>query len=180
MTIGLHIASGERSISRTSESPKAVKIVEMTGELPPMPRIAAQLFERLWDDHSTPREIYQLIIRDQALAARVLKVANSPYYGASRSIATLQDAVMFLGFDSIRSLIMTAVLKGMFANVGHPERLLWEHALGCGLIFPKNSRRSWLRARRRGLPHRAYARRWQSGALLSISSGNAGNYAGSL
>jgi HD-like signal output (HDOD) protein len=137
MRIGLHIAPGKRSTSRSSESPKAARIVEMTGELPAMPHIAAQLFERLWDEHSTPREIYQLIIKDQALAARVLKVANSPYYGASRSISTLQDAVMFLGFDSIRSLIMTAVLKGMFANVGHPEKLLWEHALGCGLTSRK-------------------------------------------
>jgi HD-like signal output (HDOD) protein len=89
--------------------------------------------EKLSDDDSTPREIHQLIIKDQALAARVLKVANSPYYGASRSISTLRDAVMFMGFDSIRSLIMTAVLKGMFLNVGLSEKLLWEHAVGCGL-----------------------------------------------
>ena len=109
----------------------------MTGDLPPMPHIAARVMEKLSDDDSTPREIHHLIIKDQALAARVLKVANSPYYGASRSISTLRDAVMFMGFDSIRSLIMTAVLKGMFLSVGLSEKLLWEHAVGCGLAARK-------------------------------------------
>jgi len=113
--------------------PKAARIVEVTGDLPPMPHIAAQVIEKLADEDSTPKQIHELLIRDQALAARVLKVANSPYYGASRSISTLRDAVMFMGFDSVRSLIMAAVLKSLFASVGLAEKLLWEHAIGCGL-----------------------------------------------
>ena len=44
---------------------------------------------------------------------------------------------MFMGFDSIRSLIMTAVLKGMFSNVSLSEKLLWEHSVGCGLAARK-------------------------------------------
>jgi HD-like signal output (HDOD) protein len=102
-----------------------------------MPHIAAQVIDKLSEADSTPREIHHLIIKDQALAARVLKVANSPYYGASRSISTLRDAVMFMGFDSIRSLIMTAVLKGMFSHVSLSEKLLWEHAVGCGCAARK-------------------------------------------
>jgi HD-like signal output (HDOD) protein len=132
-TTGSHVTPGERTTCSGSESLKAARIAELTGDLPSMPHIAARVMEKLSDDDSTPREIHQLIIKDQALAARVLKVANSPYYGASRSISTLRDAVMFMGFDSIRSLIMTAVLKGMFLNVGLSEKLLWEHAVGCGL-----------------------------------------------
>ena len=132
-TTGPHVTPGERATCSCSESLRAAGIVEVTGDLPSMPHIAARVMEKLSDDDSTPREIHQLIIKDQALAARVLKVANSPYYGASRSISTLRDAVMFMGFDSIRSLIMTAVLKGMFLNVSLSEKLLWEHAVGCGL-----------------------------------------------
>jgi len=60
-------------------------------------------------------------------------VANSPYYGASRSISTLRDACMFMGFDAIRSLIMTAVMKGMFSSVSLSEKLIWEHSVGAGL-----------------------------------------------
>jgi HD-like signal output (HDOD) protein len=134
---GLHVTPEETTTCSRSGSLKAARIVELTGDLPSMPHIAARVIEKLSDDDSTPREIHQLIIKDQALAARVLKVANSPYYGAQRSISTLRDAVMFMGFDSIRSLIMTAVLKGMFLNVGLSEKLLWEHAVGCGLAARK-------------------------------------------
>jgi putative nucleotidyltransferase with HDIG domain len=130
-------AQHKTALARQENSNKAASIVEVTGDLPPMPHIAAQVIDKLSDANSTPREIHRLIIKDQALAARVLKVANSPYYGASRSIATLRDAVMFMGFDSIKSLIMTAVLKGVFCHVGLSERLLWEHSIGCGFAARK-------------------------------------------
>ncbi len=135
---GSHHAPGQ---SKTSQDPdislKVARIVEVTGNLPPMPHIASQVISKLSEPDSTPRDIHRLIIKDPALAARVLKVANSPYYGASRSISTLSDAVLFMGFDSIRSLIMTAVLKGMFSNVGLSEKLIWEHAVGAGFAARK-------------------------------------------
>jgi len=132
-----HASAGEATSALGPKTSKAVRIAEVTGDLPPMPHIAAQVLDRLSDEDSTPQQIHRLLIKDQALAARVLRVANSPYYGASRSIATLRDAVMFMGFDSVKSLIMTAVLKGLFSNVGLVEKLLWEHAVGCGLAARK-------------------------------------------
>jgi HD-like signal output (HDOD) protein len=112
---------------------KAAKIVEVTGDLPAMPHIAAQVMEKLSSPNATPRDIHMLLTKDQGLAARVLKVANSPYYGASRSISSLRDAILFMGFDSIRSLVMTAVMKGMFSATSLAEQLLWEHSIGCGV-----------------------------------------------
>ncbi|MFZ2447913.1 MAG: HDOD domain-containing protein [Syntrophobacteraceae bacterium] len=111
----------------------AAKIVEATGDLPAMPHVAAQVMEKLSNPNATPRDIHQLIEKDQGLAARVLKVANSPYYGASRSISTLRDAILFMGFDSIKSVVLTAVMKGIFAETGLAEKLLWEHSIGCGV-----------------------------------------------
>jgi len=137
MTTDSRVAQVEGTPCSRGESSKAARIVEVTGDLPPMPHIAARVMEQLADEHATPKEIHRLIMRDQALAARILKVANSPYYGASRSISTLRDAVLFMGFDSIRSLIITAVLKGMFSNVGLSEKLLWQHAVGCGMAARK-------------------------------------------
>lgn len=125
---------GARKASRPAVTRStALKIVEFTGDLPAMPHIAAQVMDKLSNPNATPRDIHQLLTQDQGLAARVLKVANSPYYGASRSIASLRDAVLFMGFDSIKSLVMTAVLKGMFPSMGLAEKLLWEHSIGCGV-----------------------------------------------
>jgi HD-like signal output (HDOD) protein len=111
----------------------AARIVQATGDLPAMPHIAAQVVEKLSDPNASSRDIQQLIAQDQALAARVLKVANSAYYGASRSISTLRDAVLFMGFDSIKTVVLTAVMNGVFAQTGLAQKLLWEHATGCGL-----------------------------------------------
>jgi HD-like signal output (HDOD) protein len=128
------IATGSHNASPQPDiSVKAARIVEITGDLPPMPHIAAEVISKLSEPDSTARDIHNLMQKDQALAARVLKVANSPYYGASRSISTLRDALMFMGFDAIRSLIMTAVLKGMFSSVSLTEKLIWEHTVGAGL-----------------------------------------------
>ncbi|MEM5788365.1 MAG: HDOD domain-containing protein, partial [Syntrophobacteraceae bacterium] len=115
----------------------AAKIVEATGDLPAMPHIAAEVMEKLSSPKALPRDIHHLLTKDQGLAARVLKVANSPYYGASRSISSLRDAVLFMGFDSIKSVVLTAVMKGIFAETGLAEKLLWEHSVGCGLAARK-------------------------------------------
>jgi len=111
----------------------AEKIIQLIGDLPAMPHIAAQIMQKLASFDSTPREINELIAKDQSLAARVLKVANSPYYGASRSISNIKEAIIFMGFDSISSLIMTAVMKDTFSTVSGAGRGLWEHSIGCAV-----------------------------------------------
>ncbi len=117
----------------TALSASAEKIVQSIGDLPAMPHVAAMVVDKLSNENATPRDIHQLIEKDQGLAARVLKVANSPYYGACRSIATVKDAILFMGFDSIRSVVLTAVMKGVFAETGLAEKLLWEHSIGCAV-----------------------------------------------
>lgn len=128
---GLRPGSIEPGNDQSQKTPPIAvsKIVQATGDLPAMPHIATLVVEKLSDPKAMPRDIYYLITKDQGLAARVLKVANSPYYGASRSISSMRDAVLFMGFDAIRSLIMTAVMKGMFSALGLAEKLLWEHSL---------------------------------------------------
>ena len=115
----------------------AANFVQAAGNLPAMPQIAVEVMEELSDPNARQSDIHNLIAKDQALAARVLKVANSPYYGAARSISGLNDAILFMGFDSIKSVVLAAVLKGVFAEIGLAETLLWEHSIGCGLVAKK-------------------------------------------
>jgi putative nucleotidyltransferase with HDIG domain len=121
----------QASVSCSEPSDRAEKMIELIGALPAMPHIAAQVMQTLARSDATPREIQELIAKDQSLTGQVLQVANSPYYGASRSISTIKEAIIFMGFDSISSLITTAVVKDMFSRVSNEGAQLWEHSICC-------------------------------------------------
>lgn len=112
----------------------AEKIVQATGDLPTMPHVAGVVLQKLGNPNTTPKDLHQTISSDQALAARVLKVANSPLYGCSRAINRLSDAVVIMGFDSLRSLVMSSVMQDLFKSFGLTEKLLWEHSFGCAAV----------------------------------------------
>jgi hypothetical protein len=65
------------------------------------------------------REVAGLIQREPALYVRVLRVANSPFYGLSRSITTLDRAVVVLGLEAVRGI---AAAAESLARIGHPAR----------------------------------------------------------
>ena len=96
-----------------------------------MPQVANEVMRKLSDPNATAKEIHRIISDDQALAAKVLKVANSSFYGNPRNVTRLSDAVMLMGFNSLRSLVMASVMKDLFTKFGLPEKLLWEHSRGC-------------------------------------------------
>ena len=105
-----------------------------TGDLPTMPHVANLVIQKLSDPKTSANEIHRMISNDQALAARVLRIANSPFYGYPRTITRLSDAVMVMGFHQIRSLVLTSVFNDLFKSSGLAERLLWEHSLVCAFI----------------------------------------------
>lgn len=105
------------------------QITQTTGDLPTMPSIANLVMEKISDPNTTPKQLHQIIVKDQAIAARVLRIANSPLYGCSRTITRLTDAIMVMGFNSIKSLVMTSVLHDFFKKFGLAEKLMWEHSI---------------------------------------------------
>ena len=102
-----------------------------------MPQVANLVIEKLSDPNTSTREINQLISKDQALSARVLRIANSPFFGHARTITRLTDAIVLMGFNSVRSLVLTSVFNDLFKSFGLIEKLLWEHSLVCGAISQK-------------------------------------------
>jgi putative nucleotidyltransferase with HDIG domain len=63
----------------------------------------------------------------------VLKISNSAFYGCQRKIQSLSTAIMMLGFNTLRSLVITASLKQVYQPYGLVEKMLWEHSFGAGL-----------------------------------------------
>lgn len=119
----------------------AEKIVQATGDLPTMPHVANLVMEKLSDPNATAKDLHTIISQDQALAARVLKIANSPFYGCARTVTNLTDALVVMGFDSIRSLVVASAMQDFFKKFGLAEKLLWEHSIACGGIAKRVAKR---------------------------------------
>lgn len=74
------------------------------------------ILPRLGDDTFDVNELGRMVAKDPLLAARVLRLANSPFYGLARQVGSLRDAVVVLGFSNLRSVLLSAGLMGAFSD----------------------------------------------------------------
>ncbi len=109
-------------------------IIMTTRDLPAMPQVASKVLELSSDPNTSAQQLQQIIADDQAMTARILKIANSAMYSCSRKVKTLTEAIVMLGFNSIRSLVVTSAARNLYntrkTTTGLKERLLWEHSIG--------------------------------------------------
>lgn len=109
-------------------------IIMTTRDLPAMPQVASKVLELSSDPNTSAQQLQQIIADDQAMTARILKIANSAMYSCSRKVKTLTEAIVMLGFNSIRSLVVTSAARNLYntrnSTTGLKERLLWEHSIG--------------------------------------------------
>lgn len=122
--------SGTRSLSLE-------QVVARTGELPPMPLVARKVMDLAGSPDTSPEELQRVISGDPALVSKILRIANSALYNQGRNVATLSQAIFFLGSWTIRSLVLASATRSVFLSrageYGLKEQLLWEHSLGCAL-----------------------------------------------
>ncbi len=111
----------------------AAALIANAKELPVMPPVAAEVMKKAEDPDTDLLSLTALISRDAALVVRVLKIANSSFYSMPRKITTVQQAIVLLGYSTLRSVVVAAAIKDVFARFGLAERLLWEHAVAAGV-----------------------------------------------
>ena len=93
-----------------------VKAASALGVIGGGTQTAHRILAALCDPDLGTREVADIVLREPGLAARVLKVANSAYYGQSRSIATLDRALLILGLDAVRGITAAACLDRSIAR----------------------------------------------------------------
>ncbi len=113
-------------------------IATRTGDLPPIPATALQALQMTSDPRSSVRDLQKVIVRDQGLAAKILRIVNSAMYCLSREVSTVSHAVAILGMESIRSIIMAASVQQVFqtgAIRSHDlgTKLLSDHSWGAAV-----------------------------------------------
>jgi HD-like signal output (HDOD) protein len=102
---------GENPMSASEVTPVMnAQILQAAAEIGVLGTVIPLIMAQLCDPEATAQEVAQVIGRDPGLAARVLRVANSAYYGASGSVATLERAFVLLGVDAVRGIAAAACL----------------------------------------------------------------------
>lgn len=113
-------------------TPTLAQIVGSLRVLPSLPTVVIELLQTMGDEDVDIDRLAHGIGNDQALAARTLRVANSPFYGVQGKIATIAEAITVLGFVNVRSLVTTAGLATAWpasATAGFDARTFWRHCL---------------------------------------------------
>ncbi len=121
------------------------KTIMTAGDLPTIPAVALKVMQLIESESVTAEELGKVVSGDPAVAARVLKISNSSFYGCQRKIQSLPIAIMMLGFNTLRSLVITASLKQVYQPYGLVEKMLWEHSFGAGLaarVIASNTKRA--------------------------------------
>jgi putative nucleotidyltransferase with HDIG domain len=101
-------------------------------QLPPLPEVVNVMMQALNREDASIARCAELLQRDQALTARVLRLANSAFYGVPGRVASVHDAINLIGLRSLRSLVATVALTQQFpAAPGSAAALgaFWRHTV---------------------------------------------------
>ena len=109
------------------------RLIMSAGDLPTIPVVATRVMQLMQEENATADDLARVVASDPAVAARVLKISNSSFYGCQRQIQTLPHAVMMLGVVTLKSVVVAASAKQVYHPFGLTEKLLWEHSFGAGL-----------------------------------------------
>ncbi len=101
--------------------------------LPPMPVVATRVMRELMSPETTADSLSKIIETDQALVTRILRIANSAFYGCARKVGSIRLAVVVLGFNTLKNLVIATSTKSLYQKQNKTEQSLWEHSLGVGI-----------------------------------------------
>ena len=116
------------------------KRVEALKNFPTLPGIFEKITHLMQGSNTAAEDIANIISSDQVLSAKVLRIVNSVFYGFPGRISSLTHALIILGFDVVKGLMLsTSVFDMMIARGFHG---LWEHSLGCAVTAGVIARRT--------------------------------------
>ncbi len=109
------------------------QIMADAGELAALPQVVLRVIELSSDPGASASDLERVIATDPVLAAKILTLANSAYFGMPRRLSSLREAVVFLGFKSVRTLAMAITTFAMFMGKSDTDalarRAVWRHSL---------------------------------------------------
>ena len=113
-------------------------LLEDEDSIPACPEVVSKVSELCADEKSTARDIGQAIMADEAISSKLIKLANSSFYGLSGRISTVTQAAIILGSNEIRSVVYSLPAMDLFSSStvegGIDLRALWEHSVRVAVL----------------------------------------------
>ncbi|HOO57560.1 MAG TPA: HDOD domain-containing protein [bacterium] len=116
----------------------AQKVVDRLKDVPTLPSVIQKIIEIVDSPHTSASDLNKAISLDQALSAKVLKLVNSAFYGFPKKIETLTQAIVILGFNTVRSLALSISMIDFFTRRRGKKRLdyneYWRHSIATSIM----------------------------------------------
>ncbi|GAB6086296.1 HDOD domain-containing protein [Alkaliphilus crotonatoxidans] len=89
------------------------EIISRVEDIPTLPDTITRIIQLTDDANSTVQDIEREVLKDQSLTTKILRLANSAYYGYPRTISTISQATVLLGFQTVRSMALSATVSNI-------------------------------------------------------------------
>ena len=103
-----------------------------------LPEITLKIIELVENPRSTAQDLHKVISNDPALVARILKVVNSAFYGLPGQIGSINRAIVLLGLNAVKNIVIAASLAKLFrggkVSAHFSARDLWTHSIAVGVM----------------------------------------------
>ncbi|MDG5815868.1 HDOD domain-containing protein [Chitinispirillales bacterium ANBcel5] len=121
-----------------SDTSRIKRITQSIIGLPTLPTVISKMLEMIDNPRTSATTLARLISTDQSLTAKILKLANSAYYGFSREISTVNMAIVVLGFNTVKEMGLWLSVFDVFKRASNSSgdfdaASFWEHSVACGV-----------------------------------------------
>ncbi|HPC37690.1 MAG TPA: HDOD domain-containing protein [Exilispira sp.] len=117
---------------------KLDKILSKIEDLPTLPIVIQRILQLINDPKATTKQIGSIITSDQSLTAKTLKLVNSAFYGFSKKITTVDQAIVIIGFNAVKNLAISASVFDIFKNMNQKSSFdrygFWTHSTAVAFI----------------------------------------------
>jgi HD-like signal output (HDOD) protein len=122
-------------VAARNERPGLGWVVREIADVRPLGVVASAVLRIADGDEFSARELAHAISADPALTAKMLRLANSAYYGYPRRIGTVHDAVVLLGFRAVRSAVLAScVIEAVGSSASLDYRQFWRFSVTVGVL----------------------------------------------
>jgi putative nucleotidyltransferase with HDIG domain len=115
----------------------ALRLAAAVEGMPAFPKSVRRILALTRDVACAPKDLVQVIDKDPVVTVKVLRVVNSAYYGLTKQITSIDQAVVFLGFNSIKNLALSIAAIGMLPDSpmsGFDDQRYLQHSFTCAVI----------------------------------------------